>query len=401
MKYWRGYIVAIGLALISFGLTQFAAAHSNLVDMVYPYATRLVQDFLAEWSAGLDFCLWQVLAVALVVVFLASVAALIIFRWNIFQWLGWVLTGASLLWCLHTGMYGLNQYASPLAEDIRLNMVVVGDSTTPLINATTYFRDKANELALQVPRDESGNIKAPAFAEVAEKAGNGFDYLVYEKNYPVFAGVTTPVKELGWADMYSSMGITGFFCGITGEAAVNPQIPHVTLPFCMAHEMSHRKSIAVERDANFAAFLACQANDNKEYNYSGYFMAYRYCLSQLKTLDMAAARDIMAQERPELSRDMEAYDVFFKSRKNDKATELADTVNDTYLKANGDEKGIESYNDVCGLLVNWYVQEVLGPMYTQEEITFDPYDESQVDLSGITNAVIVETQPTEPVGGVG
>ena len=40
-------------------------------------------------------------------------------------------------------------------------------------------------------------------------------------------------------------------------------------------------------------------------------------------------------------------------------------------------------------------------MYTQEEITFDPYDESQVDLSGITNAVIVETQPTEPVGGVG
>ena len=157
----------------------------------------------------------------------------------------------------------------------------------------------------------------------------------------------------------------------------------------------------MERDANFAAFLACQANDNREYNYSGYFMAYRYCLSQLKTLDMASARDIMAQERPELSRDMDAYDLFFKSRKNDKATELADTVNDTYLKANGDEKGIASYDDVCGLLVNWYVQEVLGPMYTEEEIAFDPYDETQVDLSGITNAIVVETQPTEPAGGVG
>ena len=201
--------------------------------------------------------------------------------------------------------------------------------------------------------------------------------------------------------MYSSMGITGFFCGITGEAAVNPQIPHVTLPFTMCHEMSHRKSIAVERDANFAAFLACQANDDINYRYSGYFMAYRYCLSQLKSLDIDSAKKIMAQDAPELSRDMATYDAFFASRKDEKATNLADTVNDTYLKANGDEKGIASYNDACGMLVNWYIQEILMPTYTEEEVLFDPFDETQVDLSGITNAIIVETEPTEPVGGVG
>ena len=78
-----------------------------------------------------------------------------------------------------------------------------------------------------------------------------------------------------------------------------------------------------------------------------------------------------------------------------------DTVNDTYLKANGDEQGIASYNDVCGMLVNWYIQEILMPTYTEEEVLFDPFDETQVDLSGITNAVIVETEPTAPVGGVG
>ena len=41
------------------------------------------------------------------------------------------------------------------------------------------------------------------------------------------------------------------------------------------------------------------------------------------------------------------------------------------------------------------------PTYTEAEVVFDPFDETQVDLSGITNAVIVETEPTEPVGGVG
>ena len=185
MKYWRGFIVAAALALLTWGLTQFAAAHEALVDMVYPYASRLIQDFLAGWTAGVSVCLWQVLAILLVVLFLASIVAMILLKWNVIQWLGWVLAGVTMLWTLHTGMYGLNQYSSPLADDIRLNMIVIGDSATPLINATTYFRDKANELSDKVARDESGNLVAPSFEESAAQAADGFDYLVYEKNYPV------------------------------------------------------------------------------------------------------------------------------------------------------------------------------------------------------------------------
>lgn len=390
MKYWRGYIVAAALALISFGLTQFAAAHSNLVDMVYPYATRLVQDFLAEWSAGVDFCLWQVLAVVLVVVFLASVAALIIFRWNIFQWLGWVLAGASLLWCVHTGMYGLNQYSSPLADDIRLNMVVVGDSATPLINATTYFRDKANELALQVPRDESGNIDAPTFAQVAEKAKNGFDYLVYEKNYPVFAGVTTPVKELGWADMYSSMGIAGVTMPFTGEAAVNPQTPIVALPFVACHEMAHRMCIAQERDANLAAFLATTANEDPLYQYSGYFMAFRYCYNSLASISTStaanAANQLYEGLNEQVKRDLTAYHDHYKAVQDPNAVDFATSVNDAYLQASGDESGAKSYGEVTDLLLSWYWQEIYLPAHAgdQEEDTFDPFDEEYIFDEGLS-----------------
>ena len=116
------------------------------------------------------------------------------------------------------------------------------------------------------------------------------------------------------------------------------------------------------------------------------FMAYRYCLSQLKSLDMASARDIMAQEISQLSHDMESYSKFFASKKNDKATELADTVNDTYLRTSGDKAGLNSYAQVCDLLVNWHIQEVVLPSITVEEKLFDPYDETQVDLSGITHA---------------
>lgn len=389
LKYWRGYIIAAALALLTWGLTEFAAAHMDLVDMVYPYASRLTQDFLAEWTADISVCLWQVLAILLGVVFLASIIGMILLKWNFIQWLGWVLSGVAMLWTLHTGMYGLNQYSSSLAKDIRLNMIVVGDSTTPLINATTYFLEKANGLADQVARDESGNLVAPTFRESAEQAADGFNYLVYEKNYPVFAGVTTPVKELGWADMYTSMGISGVTMPFTGEAAVNPNTPAVTLPFTICHEMAHRMCIAPERDANLAAFLATTANSDPLYQYSGYFMAFRYCYNSLATLTTStainAANRLYSDINDNMRRDLENYWAYCSENIDSGASDFANSVNDTYIQASGDESGIKSYGEVTDLLLSWYWQEIYLPEHAGEDVenAFDPFDKDYVFGEGL------------------
>jgi hypothetical protein len=389
LKYWRGFIVAAALALLTWGLTQFAAAHETLVDMVYPYASRLIQDFLAGWTSGVSVCLWQVLAILLVVLFLASIIAMILLKWNVIQWLGWVLAGVTMLWTLHTGMYGLNQYSSPLADDIRLNMIVIGDSATPLINATTYFRDKANEMADKVARDESGNLIAPSFEESAAQAANGFDYLVYEKNYPVFAGVTTPVKKLGWADMYTSMGIAGITMPFTGEAAVNPNSHPVTLPFTICHEMAHRMCIAPERDANLAAFLATTANSDPLYQYSGYFMAFRYCYNALATIPTSTATNACNQLysgiNDNMRRDLESYWAHLDATIDDNASDFADSVNDTYIQASGDESGTKSYGEVTDLLLSWYWQEIYLPAHVDDEPedAFDPFDKDYIYGEGM------------------
>ena len=77
---------------------------------------------------------------------------------------------------------------------------------------------------------------------------------------------------------------------------------------------------------------------------------------------------------------------FFRSRQNNVATNVADTMNDTYLKTSGDKGGIASYGQVCDLLVSWHIQTVVLPSIAVEESLFDPYDETQVDLSGIVTA---------------
>ena len=389
MKYWRGYIVAAAAALLAWGLTVFAKSHGALVDMFYPYASRLVQDVMAEWTSGVPFCLWQVLAVLLVVLFLASIVAMILFKWNVIQWLGWVLSGVCLLWCLHTGMYGLNQYSSSLADDIRLNMLVTGDSVTPLINATNYFLDKANDLADQVERDEEGNLKNPGFQAMAEQAADGFDYLVYEKSLPVFAGSTIPVKELGWTQMYSSMGIAGVTMPFTGEAAVNPNLPTVIMPFTMCHEMAHRMCIAPERDANLAAFLATTANSDPLYQYSGYFEAFRYCYNSLSSISTATAvnatNNLYSNINENMMRDLTACWDYDKQYIDDDASDFATSVNDTYIQASGDESGVKSYGEVTDLLLSWYWQEIYMPNHVpeEEEEVFDPFDEEYVFEEGL------------------
>ena len=392
MKYWRGYIVAVALALLTWGLTEFAAAHETLVDMVYPYASRMIQDVLAEYTTAVPFLLWQVLAVMLIVAFLASIVAMILLKWNFVQWLGWVLTGVCLLWTLHTGMYGLNQYSSDLSQDIRLNVTVPGDSVTPLVNAATYFRDKANELSDQVERDEKGNPVNPGFQQIAKQAADGFDHLVYVDNYPVFAGVTTPVKELGWTDMYASMGIAGVTMPFTGEAAVNPNLPTAILPFTICHEMAHRMCIAPERDANLAAFLATTANSDPLYQYSGYFMAFRYCYNSLASISTTTAANAVNNLYNGLSenmrRDLETYRSYCNSTIKDSASDFADSVNDAYIQASGDESGIRSYGEVTDLLLNWYYQHIYLPehMDDAEDNTFDPFDEDYVYGEGLEAA---------------
>ena len=388
MKYLGGYITAAVLGVITWVLMQFGERFSTLVDMVYPYVIRTLQGFLAQWSSGVDFLIWQLLAIVLVVVILATLVLVLAFKKSVIGWGGWVLSALVFIYLLHTMVYGLNYYAGSLADDLR--MEVAQYTLEELADATEYYRERANILAMLVDRDEQGNVKFEDFETLAQQAGEGFDKLTYDRSYSVFAGSKLPVKKLGLADMYTRMGITGYTFGLTGEAAVNPNIPPIALPFTMAHEMAHRMCIATERDANFAAYLACVVHSSVEFEYSACFMAYRYCynaLAQISTKASAEATSRISKGVSELlQRDLAYYNTFFANKQTRAATNFANTVNDTYLKTSGDKAGIASYGQVCDLLVNWHIQEIVLPTLAVEEELFDPYDETQVDLTGITNA---------------
>ena len=379
MKYWRGYLTAGIIGLITVGLMMIANRFSQLVDMVYPFVTREVQSILAGWSSTVSFTLWQVLVVAMLLAIAVTAVLMVTLKWNFVQWLGWVLAGASCIWLLHTGIYGLNYYAGSISDDIRLGNYEF--TAQDLEDTTIYFRDKANEMARQMKRDENGKLLFDDFDTLAAQAGQGFTALAYEHSGSIFAGCTLPVKKLSWADMYTAMGITGVTMPLTGEAAVNPQIPALSLPFTMCHEMAHRMCIATEDDANFAAFLACLANEDPQFQYSAYYMAFRYCYSALASAGTpetaAAAARVQLGINAHLEYDLTQYDKFFSKHRDETLTNIADSVNDTYIKVSGDENGTASYGQVSIYLVNWYLEEMVFP-FEEEDSGFDPMDKDHV-----------------------
>ena len=388
MKYWRGYLVAAILAACTWGLIEFAQSHWVLVDMFYPYTTRIIQNFMSQWSSSTTYCLWQLILLVLATGVLASIVMMIVWKWNPIQWFGWVMSIVSLVVLLNTGLYGLNEYAGPLADDIRLDITYY---TIPeLQTAAVFYQKEANKLAQSAERDSSGQLQYPDFATLAEQAADGFDVLTYDTYNSIFAGDRTPVKELGWKKFFTNKGQTYVHVPITGEAAVNPSTPAVGMPFAICQAMAKRICIANEQDAAFAAFLACTNNSAPEFQYAGYFMAYRYCYNALASKDIAsaqsAAQALRQQENALLRQDLDSYNNSFavgsdhayyeEPEKKVSAKRSEDTVEiqDTPDRVN-----------VADLLVSWHIQEYVLPLLKEEEVKFDPLDETQVDLTGLVD----------------
>ena len=142
MKKYMGYIVAAGGLLLTFAIKALAKRYGTLLDAFYPYVTRWLQKILAGISGIFPFTLWQVILVVLVLLFLGGLGLVIWKKKSVIRYLGWVLAIVSLGWCAHTGIYGLNFYASSLSQDLRLEKVEL--TQTDLENALIYFRDNAN-----------------------------------------------------------------------------------------------------------------------------------------------------------------------------------------------------------------------------------------------------------------
>ena len=178
-------------------------------------------------------------------------------------------------------------------------------------------------------------------------------YRNLQAQYPFLQTGTWRVKSVALSHLWSYTGYTGVYCPWLGEASINTDIPHSEWGHTAAHELAHTMGFAREDACNFLAFLACTTSELPDFVYSGYLSAYIYCSNALYTYDKAAYREAAALCSDAVRRDLRQRNAYWQPFFG-KVMDTSQDFNDAFIKANGVESGIASYDEVVTLILRYY-----------------------------------------------
>ena len=165
---------------------------------------------------------------------------------------------------------------------------------------------------------------------------------------PSLAGYYPRPKQVAWSRALSRFGITGVYFPFTVEANVNVDAPDYTIGAAMCHELSHVAGFMREGEANYLAYRACLGSEDPVLAYSGTMLALSYAVD---ALDSAQSLQVWQSLDATVLRDLAAASAYWSQFENTVTTALGETINDTYLRANNQSGGIQSYGEMVDLLL--------------------------------------------------
>jgi hypothetical protein len=258
----------------------------------------------------------------------------------------WAVLIAEIFGLVFYVLWGLNYSTEPLSATLALD--VKARSKDELIALNEYLVEKANYYSGLISRGEDGYPEERGFAELAKEVAKRFGEYTGRKELPA--------KYIIASKFLSYTQITGIFIPYTGEANVNSNNVSSDLPFCMAHEMSHRYAIAPEDEVNFFAFYILYNSDDPYLAYSAYLAAIRYCQNALYYTDYGEFVKIYREYGTNMRNDLMQYADHWDKYEGDIA-EISNSVNNRYLKLQGEKDGVKSYDRMVDLMLAWY-QEI-------------------------------------------
>ncbi len=260
----------------------------------------------------------------------------------------------SVAYFLFHFLWATNYYRVPLYQKMGIQKEY---SEADLIAFTNKLIAKTNALHSQIVNNDSVKIKFPySQKEVFEKNLNGYKNLADQ--YPFFSYSQPSVKKSLWSLPLTYMGFSGYLNPFTGEAQVNDMMPMYNFPTTACHEMAHQMGYGSESECNFIGFLASIKNDDLYFQYSGYTLALKYCLSSLERIEEGKSKTFLPLIHPGILKNFEESKQFWESHETFIETGFK-VFYDNFLKMNQQKDGLESYSKFVDLMVNYYKTETL------------------------------------------
>ena len=267
---------------------------------------------------------------------------------NTKRWCIDVIASISIIYFAFHLFWGLNYYRLPLHKNLNLEAEY---STEQLVSVTKLLIDKSNSIHNDIVESDTIKVEMPfSKTEIVKMVPDGY-YLLEEK-FPHLAYSPKSIKVSIFSMPLTYMGFSGYLNPLTNEAQVDGLIPAFKFPTTASHEVAHQLGYAAENEANFIGFLATTNHENKHFKYSGYTFGLRHCLVEVYRRDEALYEELKLTINKGILKNYQEVQEFWMQYQNP-LEPIFKVSYSTFLKANNQEKGMESYSYVVALIVNY------------------------------------------------
>jgi len=343
-------ILAFSIALQIIFL-KIIARFPDVVEQLYSNGLYVYISKLMRYAFG-----WVPFSVGDILYTLATVY---IFRWLLVNrkriikdtkaWILDVLSAVSIGYFAFHLLWAFNYYRLPLHKALNIEK----DYTTEALVATTErLISTVNTVHIAITNNDTIKVDMPySKTELLQKVPKGYDKL--SKKFPHLAYQPKSVKRSIYSLPLTYMGFSGYLNPFTNEAQIDGLIPTFKYPTTASHEVAHQLGYAAENEANFIGSMAAMHHDDIYFKYSGYAFALRHCLHEIYRRDPKQYETLVTKVNKGILKNYKEVRDFWDSYQN--PTEpLFKSTYDTFLKANNQIDGMESYSYVVALLVNYF-----------------------------------------------
>lgn len=174
------------------------------------------------------------------------------------------------------------------------------------------------------------------------------------QQYPFLTYLHPNIKWAQLPKLGDYVGYLAFYHPLTGEAIVRNDLPILTLPFTISHEIAHQLGYASETEANFIAYVLASNSKDPLFEYAMQLQLFTYS-QEAQLLLIAKSGNFKKWEAvvkrnkallsPKVLSDRQLIRAFFLSRQNQRIPG-SEKLYDQFLIWNKQASGINSYNDV-------------------------------------------------------
>jgi len=263
-----------------------------------------------------------------------------------------ILCALSILLFSYTLMGGLNYYRYTFST--YSNLEICESTLEELFSLTKSLALEAGTYRDSITSvDDNGVfVLSDNFLQLRKTATEAYKILAEE--YPVLGGYYGAPKPILMSGFMSATETTGIFIPFTMEANVNVDIPDFTIPHTMLHEMAHLRGFMREDEANYLGYKAGIVSDSIEFKYSSTMHALIHAGNALYSKSPDKYFEIRALYTEGMIKDLRQNSEYWAKYDDTVISTVSNKINDTYLKANAQSDGVQSYGRMLDLLLAEY-----------------------------------------------